>query len=709
MNNYIKTIFFLFISFNINAQITLSGSVVDKKNNPIIGASVYLENTYDGGFTDERGNYSFETTEKGKQTLIVSYISYKTYKNTEDISKLNGFKITLKQIVNELNSITITAGTFETGDNSKTAVLTPLDVVTTAGAEAGDINSSIKTLPGLQTVGEDGRLFVRGGDASETRVFIDGMRVFKPYGATINNTPTRSRFSAMLFKGIAFSSGGYSSEYGDALSGVLSMNTVDFPNQNKTDINFMSLGLGVGKTKKWKKDAISLSIGYIDLGPYKSLIPDNYKWVKPYRGFSGESVYRHKFKSGMLKFYTGGSISNAIINRYDVNYDQDVDSQIKNKNIYLNSTYKGSINKKLVLFSGVSYSYDKSLFGVENQKKNIVQNGVHIKTKLTHLISDVSKITYGAEFVNQITKIDINGSDIPTINSDQYSVFSEFKYLFSKKLVSKIGLRAEYSGLLDKWNIAPRGSIAYKTGKNSQISIAAGKYFQIPDNNFLYNNILEYENTDQLILNYSYKYKSRILRAELYYKKYNDLLLYNNFSQISNNGYGHAKGFDLFWKDKKTFRFLEYWISYSLLDVKKQYKNFPELAKPNSASTHNLSLVAKYWIGAWNSYPGITYNYGSPRPFNNPNSNKFMAEKTKAYHNLSLTWSYLISRQKILFFSISNILGFKNEYGYEYSSRTNQNGQYRSNLITPPSTRSIFIGFFWTISDDKRANQLDQL
>lgn len=708
-----KSLFIIFLSIlsviNIYSQSNITGIVIDSKGQPIIGASVYLEHTYDGGFSDENGEFKFQTNESKTQTLVVSFISYKPFKLTSQVNLMVDLKVKLKEAINELKAVTITAGTFETGDNSKTAVLDPIEVVTTAGAEAGDINSAIKTLPGVQTVGEDGRLFVRGGDADETRIFIDGMRVFKPYLTTNTNTPTRSRFSSFLFKGVAFSSGGFSSEFGDALSGVLSMNTIDFPNQSKTDINIMSLGLGLGKTKKWKKDAISLSLGYINLGPYKSLFPDNFEWIKPYSGFSGESVYRHKFKSGMLKFYTGASLSNAVINRYNVDYDSKVESKVKNDNIYMNSTYKGSINKNLAVFGGISYSYDKAILGLNDYEQNINQEGIHAKTKLTYIISDRTKVSFGTEMIHQKLNSSSSSLNEYKVVGKQYASFTEAKYLFSQNFVAKLGFRGEYSDLLNKWNLAPRLSLAYKMGEYSQVSFAAGKYFQMPNVNYLSDNLLSYENTDQYILNYSYKKERRILRTEVYYKKYNDLLLFNNNSEITNHGNGYSKGLEIFWKDKKTLKYIEYWLSYSLLDAKKLYKNYPQLATPNSASTHNLSLVVKYWIGSLRSYPGITYNYSSPRPYNNPNNSNFMGEKTKAYHNLSLTWSYLISQQKIFFVSASNILGFKNEYGHQYSQQPGENGLYRSTLITPPVTRSFFVGFFWTISDDNKANQLDRL
>ena len=41
------------------AQTTISGKVTDTKGNPIEGANVYLEGTYDGTSSDENGNFSF--------------------------------------------------------------------------------------------------------------------------------------------------------------------------------------------------------------------------------------------------------------------------------------------------------------------------------------------------------------------------------------------------------------------------------------------------------------------------------------------------------------------------------------------------------------------------------------------------------------------------------------------------------------------------
>lgn len=86
-----------------------------------------------------------------------------------------------------------------------------------------------------------------------------------------------------------------------------------------------------------------------------------------------------------------------------------------------------------------------------------------------------------------------------------------------------------------------------------------------------------------------------------------------------------------------------------------------------------------------------------------------MNGETKSYHSSGFNWAYLLSEQKILYFSISNILGTKNIFGYEYANTPSEDGFYNRNAITPTADRFFFIGFFWSLSEDKKSNQLDKL
>ena len=302
MKQLLLTIIILF-GFGLHAQTTIKGNVTDTKGNAIVGANVYLEGTYDGSTTDEMGDFSFKTNENGSRTLVISYLTFETFTMTGDVSFMNNLKIELKEDINTLDAVVLSAGSFKAGDNSKINALKPLDVVTTASA-LGDFVGALQTLPGTTTAAEDGRLFVRGGEAEETQIFIDGIRVFTPYTPSANNTPTRGRYSPFLFDGITFSTGGYSAEYGQALSSVLLLNTIDEPDQEKTDIGIMTVGGAFGNTQKWEKSSVSANASYINLAPYTELFPDRNDWETPYQGASGELVFRRKFDNGLLKLYS---------------------------------------------------------------------------------------------------------------------------------------------------------------------------------------------------------------------------------------------------------------------------------------------------------------------------------------------------------------------------------------------------------------------
>ncbi|MBU0940524.1 MAG: TonB-dependent receptor [Bacteroidetes bacterium] len=716
----IITVVILFFATASFAQSTISGKVVDKKGKFIAGANIYIDGTYDGATTNENGHFSFTTTATGNQVLVASFLVYETSKTTINITDFQNKIIVLQETSNTLDAVVISAGTMETGDKARVAVLKPLDIVTTAGS-AGNIIAALQTLPGTQSVGEDGRLFVRGGEANETQTFVDGIRVAQPYNATIGNVPTRGRFSPFLFSGIAFSTGGYSAEYGEALSSVLLLNTEDTPDQNKTEISLMTVGLGLGNTQKWNKSSLSVNASYINLAPYQAVIPQNLDWNKPFQSLSGESVYRYNFNNGILKVYAAFDSSQLDINQENINTPDKVRVAVNNNNFYFNTSYNGRFGTGWQLVTGLSYGYSKNQIGLDLDNVVNDENAAHLKLKLKKNFSNYFKLSLGSDYF--ITKFDedfipnIGATKSNGYNSNIAAIFTEADILFSKKLAAKVGLRASYNDLLDETAIAPRISMAYKVSKNSQFSMAYGYFTQSPGVDYIkYSKLHQFESerASHYILNFQYSKDNQTFRAETYYKGYDNLVKYDTpaiaYNSVFNNtGSGLAKGLDIFWRDGKTIKNLEYWLSYSYIDTERDYKNFPTAATPNFVADHSLSIVTKYFITDWRSQIGFTNSFSSGRPYNNPNETQFMNGKTKAYNNLSFNWAYLISQQKILYFSVSNVLGTQNVFGYDYARNPDNTGFYNRKEIIPTADRFFFVGFFWTISNDKKDNQLKNL
>lgn len=699
------------------AQTIVSGKINDSNGVPIIGANIYLEGTYDGASSDELGSFSFKTTEIGEQTLKVSYVSFEPLSLTKNVLEMKNLKIILREDVNSLETVTLSAGSFSAGDNSKISVLKPLDIVTTASA-LGDFVGALQTLPGTTTVAEDGRLFVRGGEAGETQIFIDGIRVFTPYSPTTNNVPTRGRYSPFLFDGITFSTGGYSAEYGQALSSVLLLNTIDEPVQEKTDIAIMTVGGGVGHTEKWNGSSLSINATYINLAPYFEIFPDRNDWQKPFETTAGEAVFRQKIGNGLLKIYGAFDTSDFALTQEDINEPEGVNFKLNNQNFYTNASFSEMLDNDWTIFAGGSYTYGNTKIGLDEADIRDVENSAHFKLKLKKHFSNRFKLNFGAEqFLTDFEEKYQEPNLVANLgfNNNISAAFAEADIIFSRKMALKLGIRGEYSQLFKEFTLSPRASFAYKTGKSSQLSLAYGDFYQQPENEILkFTANVNAQHTQHYILNYQYAVSNRIFRAEVYRKQYNSLITYNETmpditSVFTNNGDGYAQGLDVFWRDNESIKSVDYWVSYSYLDTERKYKNFPIEATPSYANTHNISVVGKYWINDWKSQIGFSYQYGSGRTYTDLNKPGFLQSKTKSYNSVSLNWAYLLSQQKILYVSINNAFAFKNINGYQYANIPDGNGNFARRELLPAADQFFFVGFFWTISADGKDNQLDKL
>ncbi len=467
-----------------------------------------------------------------------------------------------------------------------------------------------------------------------------------------------------------------------------------------------------------KKSSLSVNTAYIDLAPYEAAIPQNVDWNKPFQSLSGETVYRYNFANGIFKAYAAFDASRFDLNQEDINHPEKVRVNLRNNNFYFNSSYKGNFGGNWQIFTGLSYGYGQNKIGIDANEVNNAEHASHLKLKFTKKLSERVKLNFGTDYFTTKFDEDFNTTYKNGYDSNIAAVYTEADIFFSKKFAVKVGVRASTNDYIDESSISPRASLAYKISKNSQFAFAYGDFEQAPRQEYLkYSSDFKTEKAAHYILNYQYVKANRTLRTEIYYKQYDDLVKYDTdsqpnavFSNFSNNGEGYAKGLDVFWRDGNSIKNLEYWISYSYTDTKRDYKNYTAEVTPSFVAAHSLSLVTKYWISDWKSQVGFTQQFSSGRPYNNPNETAFMNGKTKSYSSLSFNWAYLLSQQKILYFSVSNILGTKNIFGYNYADTADvSSGAFERKAVTPTADRFFFLGFFWTISDNKKDNQLKNL
>jgi len=709
---------FLLYQTNASGQIQLTGKMVDEKGTALAGVNIILRGTYEGTTSNTKGDFNLLISENETIHLDFRMMGFKSISK-----KINGTKvpialgeIRLIEQITEMNSVTISAGAMESSDASRAVILKPLDIVTTPSA-MGDIVSALQTLPGTSTVGNDGRLFVRGGDASEVGIYIDGLRVGNAYGTTANNVPTRTRFNPNLFKGTFFSTGGYSAEYGQALSSTLSLNTKDVSARTQGDLNLMSVGGGYSQTLATDKHSISFSGNYFNLNPYQNLVKQDFDWEKSPVGLDLEIAAQQKLKKGgIVKILARTEANKMQLWQPQPGEDSRGDLiNLRNTYSYVQSNWKKAFHNGWTLFAGAALSHNLDNFEISGISIDKSSDLIHLKTTAIKDFSDHISMKSGFEtYFHTYTEINLNLDKFRNFTEKETYFFSEWDWYLNKRLMIRGGARIGNSKLINDTWIDPRISMAYQVSTNSQISLAAGNFHQLPVDNFrILSNFLKNSEAKHLILNYLYSNDGRTFRAETFIKQYDKLVKFDGEQlspkMLSNDGAGSAKGFDLFFRDQKTFKNTDYWISYGYVKSERSYNQYRTEVQPDYAPKQNFSVVLKHFVQPLKSQIGASVSMNDGYPYTDPNKDGEMNSKTNPYQSVSVSWSYLPKPNLIIHFAVNNVLGRENVFGYSFAKNPEENGFYPSLPKVQGAPRFLFLGVFLTLSKDKNANFLNNL
>ena len=725
------------------------GTVEDEEGNPIIYANVYLKDTFDGTSSDDKGSFAFETYETGIQTLIVSFIGYESYIKEYDIDANITLNIVLKELITKADEVVITAGSFGASDDEKVIVLDPIDIVTVASSR-GEISGALEALPGTQPQADKEGIYVRGGDASEAKQIVDGMLIQNPYFSDVPDIPQRGRFEPFDFQGTAFSQGGYSAQYGQALSAIVDLKTwTRFGDFNANTFGITPLSASYGRGYGNDSTACGINIDYSNIKYFQNFnnssdfIKSRINFSKPPEGIELKTNYAKKFKNGVYKYlgrFTDYSLGTT---------EDDIGSGFKldNNNLFLLTTYKGKLNNQLKAQFGLSYSKnsnDSQIFSenfIEPLDIDSYDDLLQFRTVLTKKFFGKSKINFGIHLFDQSSEFsnynyEFNNDDQPEDVNYDYSyiiideflstAFTEIDLRLFKNFAVNTGIRYENSKLLGKSSVSPRFSSAVKVTKNSQISYAYGQFYQTPDMGFdqwyrqsnididLNNSDLDFEKSIHNILNYEWSKKKKTIRFEVFNKKYENLVMSHELNcgldvcknTLSNDGSGYSRGAEIFWRTDQTSDGVgqDIWIAYSYLDSKRKYKQFENEIIPSFASAHKLTFIYKNAFklkngDGFNASLALTGTSGYPyyNPFNNTQY------ESKPYFSFDIGGSYLPQVDDgfmVIFFNLSNPFGYRNSFGYEYVDFDSTELEFPQEKL-PSSLRSVFIGCFMFFSVDK--------
>lgn len=221
MKSYIITLSCILLSFFTSmAQINVSGKVTDEKDSPIEFATIRVEGTAIGTNSNLKGEFSLSVSQRDTLMIEVSCIGYASVRRQYIKPKgkiiLNAKLYPKSQELKEVQVVEIKRQTnqIQTID-AKTLHLTP-------DASGGSVEAVLSTMAGVSSKNEmSSQYMVRGGSYDENSVYINGIEIYRPQLISSGQQEGLSIINPDMVGAVNFSTGGFSTEYGDRMSSVL--------------------------------------------------------------------------------------------------------------------------------------------------------------------------------------------------------------------------------------------------------------------------------------------------------------------------------------------------------------------------------------------------------------------------------------------------------------------------------------------------------
>jgi len=163
----------------VKAQFTISGSVSEKSNTTLPGATIKLKNKSAGTTADKQGKYELTNLKSGNYTLLISYLGYQTIEKNITINSNQILDFVLVQSAFLADEVIVSA----TRANEKSA--TTYKNISKADIEQNnfgqDLPFILNNTPGVVVTSDAGAgvgytgIKIRGSDASRINITVNGI------------------------------------------------------------------------------------------------------------------------------------------------------------------------------------------------------------------------------------------------------------------------------------------------------------------------------------------------------------------------------------------------------------------------------------------------------------------------------------------------------------------------------------------------------
>lgn len=594
---------FVTVAFSQQLTQTVRGTIIDMDSQlPLIGVSVRVvgDDKFKGAATNANGEFHLEKMTVGRITLQLSYVGYET-KTISDIEVNSGkekvLNLAMQESIQKLNEVVIKA------NKNKGDAINQMSIISTRSISAAEtkryagglddpskILSNFAGVTASQNGGND--IIVRGNSPKYIQWRLDGVEITNPTHFAYQNSVSGgvSALNNSLLTTSDFSTGAFSPEYGDVLSGVYDVKLRTGNNQKYET----SLGVGVqgtdltveGPFKKGYGGSFLINYRYSTISLLNNLGVIKLDGVLNYQDGAFKVVLPTK-KTGTFSFFGLGGLSNGSLKDVkadkiaipgnetitsDITEDYDKDNYLSN--FGLNHTI--GINDKSFIKTNLSYSNNGIKDDVFKIKTTIITNGdgeflrdsvgnrdLYYRSRIKNSVyrgaitynnklNAKNTIQLGTKYAlfgydsklsnaqdstgSMFTLADFN-ENISTLNN-----FISWKHRFNEKITIVAGVHNMNVLYNKKSTIEPRIALNWQINRTSSLSAGYGKHSTMesvhnyfarvkqPDGSITEpNKNLDLLKADHFVMSYEKRFGENIrVKLEAYYQNLYNLPVENN-------------------------------------------------------------------------------------------------------------------------------------------------------------------------------------
>lgn len=227
--------------------VTLSGKITSANGLPVAQATLAVEGTSYGTYSDDNGNYSLGLPQ-GTYTVVASFIGYESQKKSVSLTGKKTVDFVLREESVALNDVEVYGKSKSQQLREGTFAVSALDVKPVVNS-LSNLNELVNRASGIKVrqeggVGSDYDLSINGMSGNSVRYFIDGVPLeTKGSEVSLANLPVNIIDHIEMYKGVVPAYLG-----ADALGGAINIVT------KKEKKNYLDMSYGIGSFHTHKAD-----------------------------------------------------------------------------------------------------------------------------------------------------------------------------------------------------------------------------------------------------------------------------------------------------------------------------------------------------------------------------------------------------------------------------------------------------------------------